>query len=209
MDPPAAAFFRNNKPEGFSGDAGAAVKAFYDALRPSPFVRELVEAATPARPFGAVHARLEDDTKRWPEFWQARVPLKTLYDSMRAGVTAECRGEAATLYLCRADIPQAGRGDAAATTWILLPRGYSTDGSRRRRGRGCGYWVETSRGDATAAVDIPWRRVAAAPRPRLWIFRGDEVVATPRLRFRGDERLPQGTSRWTEPECRTRRTEHC
>ena len=69
----------------------------------------------------------------------------------------------------RVESPRAGRGDAAAATWIV--RG---DESQRR-----GYSVETSRGDAAAAtwivrgdesrrrdVDSPWRRVAATPRLR-------------------------------------------
>ena len=54
---------------------------------------------------------------------------------------------------------------------VLSPRGYSADGSRRRRGRGRGYSVEASRGGAAGRgysveasrggavagdVDIPW-----------------------------------------------------
>ena len=73
---------------------------------------------------------------------------------------------------------------------VLSPRGYSADGSRRRRGRGRGYSVVTSRGGAAAGdVDILCRRIAATPRLRrgysvvtsrggaaaaTWIFRGDE-----------------------------------
>ena len=50
------------------------------------------------------------------------------------------------VYFRRADMSLMNRGDAAAATWI-----FSGDESRQRRGR-----------DA----DIPWRRVAATPRPR-------------------------------------------
>ena len=49
--------------------------------------------------------------------------------------------------------------------WVLSPRGYAADGSRRRRG---------------CHVDIPWRRVAATPRPR----RGYLVKTGARLRYR-------------------------
>ena len=39
-----------------------------------------------------------------------------------------------------------------------------------------GCAVETSRGDAAAARDIPWRRVAAAPRPRRDLYTGHNQV---------------------------------
>ena len=55
-----------------------------------------------------------------------------------------------------------GRGDVVAATWISSVETRS----RRRRGRD---------------LDIPWRQVAATPQP-TWIFRGDEVAATPRPR---------------------------
>ena len=82
---------------------------------------------------------------------------------------------------------------------VLSPRGYSARGSRLRRE----YSVETSRGDALGCdVDIPWRRVAATPRPgrgysvemfredesrrrRGWIFRGNK----PRRRRGGNAKV--------------------
>ena len=78
-----------------------------------------------------------------------------------------------------------------AKTQGAVPTARLPNRSRRRRGRGNS--VETSRGGAAAAtrifrgdesrrrrgydVDIPWRRVAAAPRLR----RGYSVETTPRL----------------------------
>ena len=58
------------------------------------------------------------------------------------------------MYVRRAELPKASRGDAAAATWI-----FRGDESRRRRG-----------GD----VDILWRRVAATPRRGRGHFRGGE-----------------------------------
>ena len=58
----------------------------------------------------------------------------------------------------------------AAAPWT-----FRGDESRHRRGRGRGYSVETSRGDAAAKdADIPSRQVAATPRPRTRTFRRDE-----------------------------------
>ena len=79
--------------------------------------------------------------------------------------------------VCRADLPQTCRGDAAATTWIFRGDGsgdaaattwiFSGGGLRRRRGR---------------YVDIQWRRIAATPRPlrgySIETDRGDAAAAT-------------------------------
>ena len=87
---------------------------------------------------------------------------------------------------------------------VRSPRGYSADGSRRRRGRDVdiswrrvaaaprlrrGYSAGGSRRRRGCDVDISWRRVAAAPRRRrgcsVETSRGGAAAAT-RL-FRGDE----------------------
>ena len=65
-------------------------------------------------------------------------------------------------YFRRVDIPQTGRGDAAAATWMFR-------GGESWRRRGCDRW--TFRGDGSRRrrgrdVDIPWRRVVATPRLR-------------------------------------------
>ena len=67
-----------------------------------------------------------DDPRALPEgVPELRAAFDELLDSLGAA------------YVRRADTPQTGRGDAAATTWI-----FRGDGSRRRRGYD---------------VDIPWR----------------------------------------------------
>ena len=58
----------------------------------------------------------------------------------------------------RSERPVADRADQALRRRVLLPRGHSADGSRRRRGRDVDSPRRTSR--AAAAVEIPWRRVA-------------------------------------------------
>ena len=70
------------------------------------------------------------------------------------------------VYVRRADIPWTGRGGAAAATRIF--RGA---GSRRRRG---------------CDADIPWRRVAAAPRLR----RGCSVATGRGWKSGRDRRTP-------------------
>ena len=67
--------------------------------------------------------------------------------------------------------PPTGCADGALA--VLEVRGGINAGRQYLSPRG--YAVETGRGAAAAwDVDMPWRRVAATPRPGTWIFCGDD-----------------------------------
>ena len=79
-------------------------------------------------------------------------------------------------YSCRADMPQMGRGGAAAATWI-----FRGDESRRRRG---------------CHVNILRRRDAAAA---TWRFRGDGIWSRTARCSGTSRRRTRFTTLWTAP----------